>query len=390
MSTKIVSGQVFKTVDAIIQKFRPDYPVYCIRPHILEKSAKVFLRDFPGNTLYAVKCNPHPEILRALYKAGIRHFDTASLPEIELVHNHCPQSVSYFMHPIKSRSMIARAYTDYHVRSFIVDHFDELEKVFDATGQAKDLNIFVRLQAPPGDGTFYFTVDKFGATTDEAAQLLQKASRKAFKLGLAFHVGSQCLHPSAYVRALGLVDETLKKAKIKLGFLDVGGGFPAGYVGQKTLPLTEYAQAIKTTVRGLPVDKDCTLMCEPGRALVAEGMSIIVQVLLRKGNKIYINDGIYGSLSETVTAKIKLPARLICATPVNKNNEIQPFIVNGCTCDSLDVLPTTLDLPADVREGDWIEIDRVGAYSNALASSFNGFYPEAWTIVEDKPFSSNS
>jgi ornithine decarboxylase len=49
------------------------------------------------------------------------------------------------------------------------------------------------------------------------------------------------------------------------------------------------------------------------------------------------------------------------------------------------VLPGTFELPEDAREGDWIEIGQVGAYSNALATRFNGFYPETFVEVNDAP-----
>ena len=379
--------KIFKTVDAAVQALTPSYPVYCFRPHVFHNLATSFLQEFPGRVLYAVKCNPHLEVLKALYNAGIRHFDTASLPEIALIRENFPDAAIYFMHPVKGRAVIKTAYHVYNVDNFVVDYQNELDKIIEETGGGSGLTIFVRLKTPPVEGTFYHLADKFGASVAEAVQMLQQAQSMGCQLGLAFHVGSQCLHPEAYLQALKIVAETLKQAKVNLHFLDVGGGFPSQYMGQKIAGLAEYVKSIETGLQAISLRRDCVLMCEPGRALVAEGMSMVVQVLLRKGNQLYINDGIYGSLSETVTAKLKLPTRLIrFKKPVS--TDIISYTINGCSCDSLDVLSTTFDLPADVVEGDWIEIDRIGAYSNALASHFNGFYPEAAVIVEDEPFSS--
>ncbi len=125
-------------------------------------------------------------------------------------------------------------------------------------------------------------------------------------------------------------------------------------------------------------------MCEPGRALVASGCTLLTQIQLRKDNKLYINDGIYQSLSETVMGKMKLPARLI-----NPNRSLsstsQDFIMLGPTCDNLDILPTPFHLPDDAEEGDWIEIGQAGAYTNSAATRFNGFFPETFVSVEAPP-----
>ena len=100
----MTKNPVFTTVEAVVESLKPGYPVYCLRPAELERQAKYFLGNFPGRVLYAVKCNPHVAVLQALFDAGIRHFDTASLAEIALVREHFPQADCYFMHPVKPRA----------------------------------------------------------------------------------------------------------------------------------------------------------------------------------------------------------------------------------------------------------------------------------------------
>lgn len=374
----------FPDVRAMVAALKPSYPVYCLRPHVLQRTVQHFLELFPGRVLYAVKCNPHLRVLKALYDGGIRHFDTASLPEIALVRESFPDAGAYFMHPVKGRAVIHTADRVYGVDTFVVDHVDELNKVLEQTGGGEGLTIVVRLKTPPVEGTFYHLAAKFGAEVPDAAQLLKEARSQGCQVGLCFHVGSQCTVPGAYRQALALVGEVLDIAKVPLQMLDVGGGFPAQYVGSNIPPLEDFIREIEAGVQDLKLRRDCVLMCEPGRALVAEGLSLVVQVLLRKDSQLYVNDGIYGSLSETVTAGLKLPARAV-RLKGQPSAETRSFILNGPTCDSLDVVPTTFDLPVDVQEGDWIEIDRVGAYSNALASRFNGFYPETLVVVNDRP-----
>ena len=370
----------FRSTDAMVAVLRPGNPVYCVKPAALRAAAVRFLEGFPGRTLYAVKCNPLPVVLQTLREAGIVHFDSASIPEIAAVRGLGNGVSVYYMHPVKTRDAILTAYTVYGVRHFVVDHPDELEKVFYETNGAKDLVILVRF-ATPGGVARYELSQKFGAQPSVAAQLLQQVERAGCSRGLAFHVGSQCLSPDAYRQGIHLAAEIAGRAGVKIDYLDVGGGFPATYVNDVPPPLEDFFAAIRRGVAEAEVPKDCILMCEPGRALVASGLSLVVQVQLRKESSIYINDGIYHSLSETVTGGLSHPVRTIRvdgALAEAKRN----FRVYGPTCDSLDVLPQPYFLPEDIAEGDWIEIGQVGAYSNALVTRFNGFAPDSFVIVE--------
>lgn len=361
----------------MVAALTPGYPVYCLKPHVLKRIARRFLDTFPGRVLYAVKCNPHPEVLRALFEAGIRHFDTASLPEIGQVRELFPNVEPYFMHPVKGRAVIRTAYEVYRVRHFVVDHKEELDKVLGMTG-GEGVIIFVRVATPKADVLFDLS-EKFGAPPELAVELLRAVRREGCAAGAEFHVGSQCVAPEAYREALRTLGQVLSQAGTEIQFLDVGGGFPAAYPGANIPPLEEYVRVIEEGVSALGLRRDCVLMCEPGRALVADGCSLVVQVLLRKGESIYINDGIHGSLSEMATARLALPTRLV-RLDGKPSRRLKRFTVNGPTCDSIDVLPVPFTLPEDVREGDWIEIDQIGAYGSAMRTQFNGFYPD--TFVE--------
>lgn len=372
----------FADVPGMLEALRPSYPVYCLRPARVSAAARLFLDSFPGRVLYAVKCNPHPPLLRLLHAAGIRHFDTASLPEIALTRELFPDAELYFMHPVKSRAAIATASGVYGVSHFAVDHPRELDKVLGET-DADDIDIIVRL-ATPRAGVAYDLSRKFGARPAEAAGLLRRAAAEGCRTGLMFHVGSQCTTPRAFATALELAGEVLEGAGVAIQYLDVGGGFPAPYPGVGIPPLADYMAEIDSGLAQLraKLRRDCVLMCEPGRALVADAFSLVVQVQLRKDLSLYINDGIYGSLSETVTGGLHLPARLL-RLHGEAAGETREFTIYGPTCDSTDVLPSTFTLPADTDEGDWIEIGLMGAYSNALASHFNGFHPETFVTIDE-------
>ncbi len=372
----------FADARAMIAALTPSYPVYCLRRDVMASATRRFLELFPGRVLYAMKCNPHPRVMEALYDAGIRHFDTASLPEIAQARESVPAAAAYFMHPIKARAAIKMAYQAYGVRHYVIDHPDELAKVLDETG-GEGITIVVRL-ATPNAGAVFDLSTKFGARPALAAELLRAVRAEGCQAGAAFHVGSQCLVPRAYHSALELVGEVVEAAKTDLSVLDVGGGFPAPYLGVEVPPLEAYIDAIDAGLMALDLRRDCVLMCEPGRALVSTGCSLVVQVQLRKDDQIFINDGIYGSLAEMETARLRMPVRLI-RLDGEPSATYRDFAVAGPTCDSLDVLAIPFPLPEDVREGDWIEIEEMGAYGSALRTHFNGFYPDTFVELTGAP-----
>jgi ornithine decarboxylase len=373
----------FADPDAMVAAVRPSYPVYCLRPHMLAENAKRFLDGFPGKVMYAVKCNPHPIVLQHLYDAGIRHFDTASLAEIAAVREGHPEAEAYFMHPVKSRAALLSASRVYDVRHYVIDHADELAKIAEATGR-KDIDILVRLSTP-GAKVLFELSQKFGAAPQEAAELLRQVHAAGYRTGIAFHVGSQCGDPRAYRDAMKLASEVIRMAGAPIHYLDVGGGFPANYDNHETPPLEDYFAEIRHALATMPIGPECTVMCEPGRALVANAVSLVAQVHLRKGDALYINDGIFHSMNEQVTAGIKLPARMIRPDGPGANVNAD-FTIFGPTCDSTDVIPHKVALPADIGEGDWIEFGQIGAYSNAMATKFNGFHPETFVTVNSAPF----
>lgn len=381
--TQMRRRERFASAREVAQLLRPSYPVFCVRPHVIERAARHFIELFPGKTMYAVKCNPHPMVLRALYAGGIRAFDTASLAEIAQVAETWEDAGAYFMHPVKPRGVIATAWRVYGVEVYALDHVDELDKLCAQLRGVPEITAVVRLKTEEA-GTLFHLSEKFGAEYDEAVELLREIPRRGMKPGVAFHVGSQCLAPRAYHDALRLVGDVLAAAEITPVCIDVGGGFPAPYLNVDAPALEDFMTAIEDALAELALPSQCEVLAEPGRALVAEGSSLLVQVQLRKGERLYINDGIYGGLSEMVAAGIKLPAQLIRLDGA-PSEHMRIFTLAGPTCDSLDIIPDALRLPVDVREGDWIEIDRVGAYSNALASRFNGFFPDVFVEVIDEP-----
>ena len=370
----------FPSASALIAAREPNRPVVCWRPHAAGRAARFFLKHFPGDVAYAYKANSSVFLLGALYGAGVRHFDVASLPEIEDAQT-IPDATLHFMHPVKSRAAIRRAYHEFGVRSFSLDSEDELQKILAETGGARDLVLWVRIAVASKNSKIPLE-RKFGIVGARAAKLLVKVRQAARELGLTFHVGSQTATPEAYVAALDEVHKLIVRAGVVVDRVDVGGGFPALYADGEPAPLSAFMTAIAERVERLPVGERCRIMCEPGRALVAEAESLIVRVDARRGNELYINDGSYGMLFDAAHLAWIFPTRLVGQAD---GEPLAPFAFWGPTCDSLDHMKGPFMLPARVREGDYIEIGNTGAYGRAIAGHFNGYGRYDEVILTDEP-----
>ncbi|MHC3127093.1 decarboxylase [Brevundimonas sp. GN22] len=371
----------------LVRERSPERPVALVRPASVSVAARWFQNNLKADVFYAVKANPSPWVIETLVANGVNAFDVASVAEIELVRSVSKDARLAFMHPVKSRGAIKSAYYDHNVRTFVLDSHDELNKILDVTNHAADLNLVVRMGVS-ADGAAYSLSGKFGVSPDQAPALLL-ATRQAVKdglMGVSFHVGSQCMRPSAYEAAMTQVGRAIKKAGVFVDIVDVGGGFPSVYPGMVPPDLNEYADAIHRGFAEMPVSETTELWCEPGRAIVAESSSILCRVDLRKGDALYLNDGSYGSLFDATHSRWPFPTKLV--RDGESASELKPFRFYGPTCDSIDHMPGPFWLPADIREGDFIEIGMMGAYGVAMSTGFNGYGSHDIAVVEDAPMAS--
>jgi len=302
--------QKFKSVEELVNQLKPEKPVYCIRKNSIKSAVKFFLNKFPGKILYAVKTNPHPEIIKTIIESGVKQFDVASIEEIKNIRTFSNTAKCSYMHTVKSRESIKEAYFNYGVKTFSLDTKDELIKIIESTNNAKDLELFVRV-AVSNEHAEIDLSKKFGALTSEATGLLRLVKQHAKKIGLSFHVGSQCMHPISYSKGINEIGNVIKKTKIIPDYINVGGGFPTIYPDLVPQSLDNYFKEIKKSLENLKLEKLPEIICEPGRALVAESGSTVVRVNLRKKQKLYINDGTYGTLFDAGTPNIVFPSRMI-------------------------------------------------------------------------------
>ena len=375
--------QKFKSVDELVSQLKPEKPIYCIRKKSIQLASTYFRNKFPGKILYAVKTNPHPEVLKTIVKSGIENFDVASIQEIKDIRAIDPNAKCSYMHTVKSRESIRDAYFNHNIKTFSLDTKDELIKIIESTNHASDLELFIRI-AVSNEHAEIDLSKKFGVLASEASGLLRLTKQYAKKIGLSFHVGSQCMHPISYVKGISEVGNIIKKTKIIPDYINIGGGFPAIYPDLVPQSLDNYFEEIKKGLENLKLEKLPELICEPGRAIVAESGSTIVRINLRKKQKLYINDGTYGTLFDAGTPNIVYPSRIIKSGKII-SKKLTAFDFYGPTCDSMDYMKGPFLLPNNIKENDYIELGQLGAYGLTFRTQFNGFYSNEIYEVEDEP-----
>jgi ornithine decarboxylase len=383
-STKTRALPEFASVTAMLQRKQPILPVYCIYPDLYRAAAEEFIAGFAGRVLYAVKSNDHPDVIRYLVEGGIRHFDCASVPEIESVKRICPEAQCYFMTPVRLRDAARVAQAEFGVRHFMLDHLSGVEPLLKEI-DARNSVVFARMAVHHKAAMQDLSV-RFGAPPAEIPALLTAIRATGAEPALGFNVGSNVRDPEAYFYAIELAARILAELPFMLRLVDIGGGFPRSYPGFAAPPLVDYFRAARSAATALPLTDASEILVEPGRALSAPGLSAVVEVLLRKEGRLYLNDGMYGIFWELrFKGHERFPVRAFRnARPLD--GPMASFTLHGPTCDSTDTLPGAVELPSDIQPGDHLEFGNIGAYSLAGRTNFNGFFSDdIVTISDDRP-----
>ena len=348
---------------------RPDMPVLYFSPAVLQATARRFLAGFPGLVTYAVKANDADEVLENLMAAGLTAFDVASPFEMEKVRRLMPDAVLHYNNPVRSAAEVAFA-VGLGVASYSIDSVNELNKLIRG-GVPASAEISVRLRLPVKGAAYDFGA-KFGVLPDEAVALLKAVAAAGFVPSMTFHPGTQCEDPAAWAAYIRASAGIARDAGVRTRRLNVGGGFPSHRIGGAP-DLERFFGVIRATTAEAFGAEMPALVCEPGRAMVAECFSLAARIkAIREGGDVFLNDGIYGGLAEMPLIGnvdrievISVQGRR-SAAPVER-------VVFGPTCDSLDRLKEPLALPGDTEEGDWLLFHGLGAYSTATVTRFNGY-----------------
>jgi len=355
-------------------------PLFVVDHDVLRRNYAEFRRRLPRvQAYYSVKANPDPAIVRTLYDAGAS-FDVASMPEFMLVYENIKDLPArrrqdfiwdkiIYANPIKANETLVEL--DAYKPLVTYDNFEEIGKI---RKYAPHAGLVLRLRVP-NTGAMVELSSKFGADPGEAVDLIEAAHDAGLVVeGLSFHVGSQTTNFENYVQALNLTAGVFREATLrgfhKLKILDIGGGFPAPY-DRNVRPFRELARTLNSEFKRL-FPKDIEILAEPGRFLVATAAALVVKVIgkaTRDGKPCYyVDDGIYGTFSGILFDHCQYHVKAF------KKGPRQICSVFGPTCDALDTISLAEELP-ELRLGELLYSENIGAYSNASSTSFNGFPP---------------
>jgi ornithine decarboxylase len=354
-------------------------PLFVVDHAALRKNYAEFKRYLPRvQAYYAVKANPDPAIVRTLYKAGAS-FDVASMPEFLIVHEnikHLPAKKRQdfiwdkiiYANPIKANETLTEL--DPYKPLVTYDNFEEIQKI---RQYAPHAGLALRIRVP-NTGAMVELSSKFGASSGEAVELIEAAHQAGLIVeGLSFHVGSQTTNFENYVQAINLsagIFEEAKQRGYNLKLLDIGGGFPAPY-NSGVEPFEKLAKCVNSELKRL-FPNNIEILAEPGRFLVATAATLVAKVIgkaERDGKRCYyIDDGVYHTFSGVIFDHCQYSIKAF------KNGSKQISAVFGPTCDALDTISLAEELP-DLKLGDLVYSENIGAYSHASSTYFNGFPP---------------
>jgi ornithine decarboxylase len=365
-------------------------PLFVVDHDALRRNYREFRRYLPRVQVYfAVKANPLPEIVRTFYREGAS-FDVASMPEFNIVYANirgmAPKRRQdwiwdkiIYANPNKPVETLAELNQYKPLVTF--DNAEELQKIRRHAPQA---GVALRLKVA-NTGAMVELSSKFGAAPGEAVDLILLADKLGLTCeGLSFHVGSQTTNFDNYVQALGLCANLFQEARdrgyTKMNLVDIGGGFPAAY-DDTVKPFRELAKVINNELERL-FPPDIQILAEPGRFLVANAgysVSKVIGKAVRDGKpSYYIDDGVYHTYSGVIFDHCKYPVRSF------KGGATRISAVYGPTCDALDVVSMAENLP-ELNRDDLVYSEKIGAYSHASSTHFNGFPPAQVVHVNQHP-----
>jgi ornithine decarboxylase len=363
-------------------------PVVVIDHDVIRANYADFRKHLPKvQAYYAVKANPAPEIIRALYQAGAS-FDVASLPEFMLVYEnikHLPAKEQQdfiwdkivYANPIKPTETLRAL--DQYKPLVTYDNLEELRKI---RQHAPHAGLMLRLRVP-NTGSMVELSSKFGCDPGEAVDLLEEAFRVGLVVeGLSFHVGSQCTNFLNFVQAVSMAAAVIQEARGRgheIKILDIGGGFPAPY-NRHVKPFSLLAERINAEIDRL-FPADMQILAEPGRFLVATAAVCVTRIIgkaVRDGKTCYyVDDSIYNTYSGIIFDHCQYRVKAF------KRGKTEICAVFGQTCDGLDAISQAEELP-DLAIDDLVYSENIGAYSSASATWFNGFPPAKVVHVNER------
>ena len=343
----------------------------------LIENYKQFRRLMPRvNIAYAIKSNSNADVIRSLAAFG-SGFDVASLNEVHHVRAcgiNASTSPLYYSNPIRSNQVLIKSFQDHQVQHFVVDSIDGVLMLKDLPEYVKrNVKFYIRLYVSNNQSILPLN-SKFGVDINDVESMLTAANEVGVNImGVSFHVGSQCMHPSAFFAPIEMASHVLDLIKYanpnksQHWLLDIGGGFPA--VEDDSF-LDKFAKVINGTLENF--DNMVDVIAEPGRRMVSNAGTLYTTVVLIKAHNrtkpfAYLDSGVYQGLLE-------FKQGMNFNFKSDRDGELMPWILAGPTCDSFDIVGEVL-LPNNLQVGDVLTMDNAGAYVSETGTCFNGFIP---------------
>ncbi len=358
-------------------------PLFIMDHDEIRRNYATFKKYLPRvQAYYAVKCEPMPEIVKTLYDAGAS-FDVASMPEFRIVHENIKRMPAkkrqdwiwdkiIYANPIKPYETLKEL--DQYKPLVTYDNLEEVRKIKKFAPHA---GLALRIRVP-NTGAVVELSSKFGASPGEAVDFILAAVKEGLGVeGLSFHVGSQTTNFENFVQAINMAADVFNEAESrgyrKMNVLDIGGGYPAPY-DPTVKPFQELAKKINAELDRLFPDPDMEILAEPGRFMIATAGTSVVRIngkTVRDGKTCYyVDDGVYHTYSGII-----FDHQHCHLFPFRKGRKEEICGVFGPTCDALDVISLSENLPPDLELGELLYSTNMGAYSHASSTWFNGFPP---------------
>lgn len=328
---------------------------------------------------YAVKANPHPDVLNVVCNAGVTHFDCASPNEAAVVHAVAPDRNILYNHPVAKGSDIAKAVAN-GVNRFTIQSFSGLRRVLRHTTDLRWMEISVRVTSLNPSAEINLST-KFGAPEGRAETLLRRIKEvdpRRVKAGISTNAGSQNTNKFSFIEAIIRICNIAKRVG-GVRTVNIGGGLPVSYERGFEYDLGQYMQVINAALSEcLDSDRDVEeIIIELGRAVVAQSVNLVIPVIEVEegecGSLVYFDDGVFTSFSDVKVHDWTYDFRVLRPDGKEKTGNLKRTILFGRTCDSGDKLPCVM-LP-EIEEGDYIWVPNAGAYMDSQSSYFNGFGP---------------
>ncbi len=326
---------------------------------------------------YAIKSNPHPEILKTMIDLG-SCFDVASDGEIRVLSAMGVSGDRFiYANPVKM-GVGFKACRDCGVKNMTFDSASEIYKIKE---ECPDATVLLRLRIDNSSAHVDLN-KKFGASRENALELMLKAKEAGLDMaGVAFHVGSQTITSDPYLNALDIAREVFEEAKaagLDLRILDIGGGFPIPEPRARfNLP-----EMLKQISARLDEDfPETEIWAEPGRYICGTAVNLITSVIgvTERGGQpwYFLDDGLYGTFSGVIFDQWDF--KLIS---FKEGDERVAATFAGPSCDSLDIMfRGRMTVPLEV--GDLLLVPSCGAYTSASATTFNGFSKAQFVVWEN-------